>query len=97
MTWAERGVDSVLKITKVSRKGRATTIKLEGAFLAPWTASVRDACTRRGRRSKPLRLDLSDVTFADAAAVRLLRDLMREDIVIASCSSFVAELLHPEG
>jgi len=58
---------------------------------------VRHACTRRGRRSERLRLDLADVTYVDAAGIQTLRDLMREGIDIAACSSFVGELLHLEG
>jgi ABC-type transporter Mla MlaB component len=86
----------VLKITRLSRKGRMPTIKLEGELLAPWVDAVRDACTRQGRRSKRLCLDLAAVTYVDAAGVQLLRDLLREGIEIAACSSFVAELLHLE-
>jgi hypothetical protein len=37
---------------------------------------------------------LADVTYADAAGVQMLRDLMREGIEIAACSNFLAELLH---
>jgi hypothetical protein len=70
------------------------TIKLEGAILAPWVGAVREACTQRGRRPGRLHLDLAAVTYADAAGTQLLRDLMREGIKIAACSSFLAELLH---
>jgi hypothetical protein len=84
----------VLKITRVSQKGRGLTIKLEGEILGPWVGAVRDACTRRGRPSGRLRLDLAAVSYADAAGTQLLRDLMREGIGIAACSSFLAELLH---
>ena len=81
----------MLKITRLSRRGRGLTIKLEGEILAPWVGAVHDACTQRGRR---LRLDLAAVTYADAAGTQLLRDLMREGIEIAVCSNFLAELLH---
>jgi hypothetical protein len=84
----------VLKITRLPRKGRVLTIKLEGEILAPWVGTVRDACTQRGRRCRRLRLDLAAVTYADAVGTQLLRDLMREGIEIAACSSFLAELLH---
>jgi ABC-type transporter Mla MlaB component len=70
------------------------TIKLEGELLEPWVDAVRDACTRQGRRSKRLRLDLAAVTYADAAGVQLLRDLLREGLEIAACSNFLGELLH---
>jgi hypothetical protein len=54
--------------------------------------AVRHACTRQGRRSERLRLDLADVTYVDAAGIQTLRDFMREGIKIAVCSSFVGEL-----
>jgi anti-anti-sigma regulatory factor len=71
------------------------TVKLEGQILEPWVSAVREACTKRRRRS--LCLDLAHVTYVDAAGVQLLRDLKREGIEIAACSSFVAELLHVGG
>ena len=87
----------MLKITRLSHKGQGLTIKLEGEILGPWVGAVRDACTKRGRRSRRLRLDLAAVTYADAAGVQLLRDLMHAGIEIAGCSSFISELLHLEG
>jgi hypothetical protein len=87
----------VLKITRLSHKGRGLTIKLEGALLGPWVGAVRDACTERGRRPRRRRLDLAAVTYADAAGVQLLRDLVGEGIEMAACSPFLAELLQPEG
>jgi hypothetical protein len=72
------------------------TIKLEGEILEPWVSSVRDACVPQGSRSEPVCLDLATVTYVDAAGTQLLRDLMREGIAIAACSSFIGELLHLE-
>jgi hypothetical protein len=69
------------------------TIKLEGQLLGPWVETVRDACRKRGRRSARPRLDLTAVPYVDAAGVQLLRDLISEGVEIASCSSFVGELL----
>ena len=86
----------MLKVTRVSRKGLALMIRLEGELLAPWVETVREACTRRGRRSGRLLLDLAAVTYADTAGAQLLRDLTREGIEIAACSGFVGELLHLE-
>jgi hypothetical protein len=56
--------------------------------------AARHACAVRGRR--PRRLDLTAVTYVDAAGIQLLRDLMAEGVKIAACSSFVGELLHPK-
>jgi ABC-type transporter Mla MlaB component len=84
----------VLKITRLARHGRVQTIKLEGAILSPWVGAVRDACTTPDRQSAELRLDLAAVHYADAAGVRLLGELMREGVEIATCSGFIGELLH---
>jgi anti-anti-sigma regulatory factor len=87
----------VLKVTRVSRGVPALTVKLEGQLLGPWVPAVRDACRARGRRSGRLLLDLTAVTYADAAGAQLLRDLVGEGVEIAACSGFVGELLHPES
>jgi hypothetical protein len=65
-------VAGVLKITRLSRKGRGLTIKLEGEILGPWVGSLRDTCATLGRW--PRRLDLAGVTYVDAADLQLLRD-----------------------
>src|SRR5262245_27050816 len=85
----------VLRITRLSQKGRWLTIKLEGEIVGAWVGAARDACATRGRR--PRRLDLDAVTYVDAAGLQLLRDLMAEGFEIAARSSFVGELLHPES
>src|SRR5262249_7533332 len=86
----------VIKMTWRTGPGRGRIRQLEGELLEPWVETVRDACTQRGRRSKGLRPDLAAVTYVDAAGAQLLRELLRETIAIAACSSFVPELLHLE-
>ena len=81
----------MLKITRLSHKGRGLTVRLEGEILGAWVGAVRDACAVR--RCRPRRLDLVAVTYVDAAGIQLLRDLMAEGVEIAACSSFVGELL----
>src|SRR6516225_3996081 len=49
-----------------------------------------------GPRSRRIRPDLSALTSADAAAVQLLSDLIRQGAEIAACSSFITVLLHFE-
>src|SRR5262249_27213865 len=83
----------VLRITRLSQKGRGLTIKLEGEIVGAWVSAVRDACAIPAR---PRRLDLAAVTYVDAAGVQLLRDLMAEGVKIAACSNFVGELLQPK-
>ena len=85
----------MLRLTRLSRSVPVLTIKLEGQLLGPWVSAVRDACRERGRRSGRLLLDLTAVSYADAAGVQLLRDLVGEGVEITACSSFVGELLRP--
>jgi anti-anti-sigma regulatory factor len=85
-------VSDVLKITEVSRSDSAITFRLEGKVLAPWVDELRRICTEH--ESRQIRLDLNAVTFVDAAGAELMRELIRQGIVIAQCSGFVAELLH---
>jgi anti-anti-sigma regulatory factor len=85
----------VFKLTWLSRGVPVLTIKLEGQLLGPWVAALRDACRERDRRSGRLHLDLTAVTYADAAGAQLLRDLLGEGVEIVACSGFVGELLRP--
>ena len=87
----------MLKITRLSHKGRGLTIKLEGELLGAWVVAAREACATRGRRPRRLRLDLAAVTYVDAAGLQLLRDLVAEGAEIVAWSSFVGELLYPES
>lgn len=79
----------MLKITQELLKDDGTLVALEGKLLGPWVEEVRTLFLP-GSGS---RLDLSAVTFVDAAGSDLLRQLLREGVVIESCSAFVAALL----
>ena len=86
----------MLRITRLSQKGRGLTIKLEGEIVGAWVGAARDACAVRGRRPRHLRLDLAAVTYVDATGVQWLSDLLAEGAEIAACSRFVGALLHQE-
>jgi hypothetical protein len=88
----EEGV--VLKITETLRKESAITFKLEGKVLAPWLDELRRICAQPPNGSRRISLDLAGVTFVDAAAAELMRELIRQGIAVTRCSGFVAELLH---
>ncbi len=85
----------MLKITETTSGGSARTFKLEGKLLEPWLDEVLQVSLSAGP-SATVRLDLSAVTFADAASVQLLRELARRGVVLVACSRFVAELLNRE-
>jgi hypothetical protein len=82
----------MLKITQSSSQGSGSTVKLEGKLLQPWEDEVRALFPPALPGPLP-RLDLSSLTFVDAAGVDLLRQLLRQGVAIQSCSGFVAALL----
>lgn len=85
----------MLRITRLADDS-AQTLKLEGKLLEPWVEVVRRACGPGRGGARRTFLDLSEVTYMDAAGATLLRDLMRQGVVIAGCSGFVAALLSVE-
>lgn len=74
----------------------ALTLKLEGKLLKPWVSEVRRSI-EGARGHQTLLLDLSHVTFVDAAGTELLRSLLAGGAEIIACSSFVAEILNLEA
>ena len=86
----------MLKITEIRRNDSGRTFKLEGKLLDPWVNELRRVCVQPLDRLEQVGLDLAAVTFVNAAGVELLRELIRQGIVITQCSAFVAELLHAE-
>jgi ABC-type transporter Mla MlaB component len=83
----------MLRITRLSDV--PVTLKLEGKLMGPWVRELRAACADVPGRG--VRLDLAAVSYADAAGVLLLRDLLGRGAMLAGCSGLVAELLHAEG
>jgi hypothetical protein len=87
---------AVLRITRVTDSELAHVLRLEGKLLEAWVPEVRKACAPAPGWSGRTRLDLSAVTFVDAAGLELLRELLRQGVEIPARSGYVAELLHVE-
>jgi ABC-type transporter Mla MlaB component len=86
----------MLRIDRVSDPGEPQTLKLEGKPLGLWVEELRIACQSQASSSNHIRLDLSAVTFVDAAGAKLLGDLIHQGAQIIACSGYLAELLHLE-
>ena len=86
----------MLKITEIGWNDSGRTFKLEGKLLGPWVDELRNVCTQPLERFEQVGLDLAAVTFVNAVGAELLRELIRQGIIITQCSAFVAELLHAE-
>jgi hypothetical protein len=83
----------MLRLTRIAGANPTPTIKLEGKLLGPWVDEVRKECASGTKPFDRTRLDLSALTFVDAAGAGLLRELIGQGIEIIACSSYVAELL----
>jgi hypothetical protein len=82
----------MLRITVSGQDGTNTSVRLEGKLLAPWIEEVRGLFLTATSAPRPS-LDLSGITFVDAAGTDLLRLLLRLGVHIDACSPYVAELL----
>ena len=83
----------MLRLTRIVDIHSTLTLRLEGKLLGPWVEEVRQACVSGAVSSTRTSLDLSALTFVDAAGERLLRDLIDQGLEVAACSSYIAELL----
>jgi hypothetical protein len=85
----------VLKITATLDRDRGVLLKLEGKLLEPWLPELTRACAGDPQAGPPtgVRLDLTNLTYADEPGVRTLRDLLRRGVTVAATSAFVAALL----
>ncbi len=82
----------MLRITAIRNESQ-TILRLEGKLLEPWIEEFRGAFTRAKTQSGQVVFNLADLTYADEAGIRLLRDSAQMGVAISECSAFVAELL----
>ena len=83
----------MLRLTRIAGPHSTQAIKLEGKLLEPWVDEVRQVCAFDTVPTSQTSLDLSALTFVDAAGEGLLRDLIGRGLEVVACSSYVAELL----
>jgi anti-anti-sigma regulatory factor len=85
----------MLRITVIESTASSKKLKLEGRVTSAAVGELRQLCERLLAHNAhgPLTLDCADVSFIDHDGIELLRGLGRHNVVAASCSSFVAELL----
>ncbi len=86
----------MLRITRTIENG-SVLLKLEGKLLAAWVPEVLEQIPGGSRLRSRLNLDLSQVSFADAAGEALLRGLISRGANLSGCSSYLSELLHVEN
>jgi ABC-type transporter Mla MlaB component len=74
-------------------EGLQTVLKLEGKLLEPWIEELCRAWANAEGRGGHVELDLTDVSYVDAAGRNILCGLVQRGALLSGCSAFVAELL----
>jgi ABC-type transporter Mla MlaB component len=83
----------MLRISLVGEGVQGVTLRLEGRVVGPWIAELREACEKVLVEKQTLMLDLSEVWFADRAALALLLHLRSQGVVLSGCSPFLSQEL----
>ncbi len=83
----------MLKISQAGTANHCVTLKLEGRVVGPWVGELRQICEQLLSEGRALKLDLADVSFADASGVVALSRLKSRGATITNCSPFVEEQL----
>ena len=79
----------MLKISQAGKANHSVTLKLEGRVVGPWVGELRQVCETLLTKGRPLKLDLGDVTFADASGVAVLSSFKSRGVIFKNCSPFV--------
>jgi hypothetical protein len=83
----------MLKISQINSGNHLLILRLEGRIAGPWVAEMKSACEKILGERTPLKLELADVIYADRDGVAALAGLQSRGVLLADCSSFLAEQL----
>lgn len=83
----------MLKISQAGKANHSVTLKLEGRVVGPWVGELRQVCELVLSEDRKLKLDLAEVSFADADGVVTLTSLKSRGVTVTNCSPFVEEQL----
>jgi ABC-type transporter Mla MlaB component len=83
----------MLKISQAGNGNHSVTLKLEGRVVGPWVGELRQVGETLLTEGRSLKLDLADVTFADASGVAVLSSFKSRGVTFTNCSPFVVEQL----
>jgi len=84
---------AMLRITTIQTESGATTLQLSGSISGVWVKELQDCCATSLVNGKAVSLDLSDVQYADAAALELLSNLKSRNVAVVGWTPLVARLL----
>jgi hypothetical protein len=86
----------MLKITE-QKATQEIILKLEGRIIGPWVNELRTLGELLLRNGKGLKLELTEIEFADRDGVELLWKLRGGGAKLEGCSAFLEEQLRTAG
>jgi len=86
----------MLRITRQPAADHETVL-LEGKLLHEWLEELQRVLAQAAGNGVPIRLDLSGLSFIDAAAADFLRQARKDGVSLAGASPFVNALLGLPG
>src|SRR5439155_14426592 len=87
-------MNTVLRISvRKENDAENVILILEGRVVGPWVEELRATCAPHLKDGHSLILDLTGVSFADAAGIELLAGLIERRIILANASPFLRQQL----
>ncbi len=81
----------MLKISQAGVPNHSVTLKLEGRVVGPWVEELRRICEPFLAKKGILKLDLAEVSYADAEGVAALNGFKSRGVILWNCSPFVEQ------
>ena len=82
----------MLRITTIEMEPGTTALQLSGSISGVWVQELQDCCETLLAKGSAVNLDLSDVQYADVAALELLSKLKSRKVAVVGWTPLVARL-----
>lgn len=87
----------MMRLTESGRNARRVTLAVEGWIAGEDAGLLQAECSAHLEQGLRVDLDLSAVSYVDAAGARTLRRLRRNQLEIVSCPPFILEFVDGSG
>jgi hypothetical protein len=81
----------MLKISEAGTRNHSVTLKLEGRLVGPWVEELCRVCEALLAKDQALKLELSEVSYADPVGVAALNRFKSRGVFLKNCSPFVEQ------
>jgi ABC-type transporter Mla MlaB component len=87
----------MLKISETGARDHSVTLKLEGRLVGPWVEELCRICEDLLAKDQVLKLELSEVSYADPGGVAALNHFKSRGVFLRNCSPFVEQQIKTSG